>query len=275
MNLSGMHGLGDTIYIRSVLPKETAISLETPWPELFSDMPNVSVVKKNSKLRTQSQNEKNSAVRWSEKAGGTYQQIHYLPGVNIIDGIEKSSSLQFQGMTLPDFGSRPIKQKYAVIRPNTLRKEWPTKSRNCETKYINHCVNVLNGLGYETVSIAFVDGRNEVFDGEEPNASINFNYGDLSISEVLRYTQHADIVIGSVGWIVPAAIAQKRKAFIINGGAGFSNSKNIITHKKMDLSGIHFEEPDNFCLCKGHNHECKKWISGFEERFREWLTGLG
>ena len=54
--IRGMQGLGDNVYQRAFiksLVKSKEVLLETPWPEIYEDLPNIKFIKPQTKLRTQ------------------------------------------------------------------------------------------------------------------------------------------------------------------------------------------------------------------------------
>ena len=61
--IRGMAGLGDNIFQRAFiksLVKSQEVLLETPWPELYQDLPNIKFIKPNTRLRTQAKNLRNT-----------------------------------------------------------------------------------------------------------------------------------------------------------------------------------------------------------------------
>lgn len=86
--------------------------------------------------------------------------------------------------------------------------------------------------------------------------------------------QHADAVIGGIGWIVPAAISAQIPAWIVCGGQGGFNAPELITHPSMNLDRITFAVPDNFCRCTQREHNCDKSIADYDQRFAEWADRL-
>lgn len=270
--LAGMHGLGDNIYTRSVLPKDRAIYLQTPWPQLFRDMPNIRPVRANSKLRTQRKNEAESSL-YVEEPKISARKISYANS-GIIEGLEKTSGFKFRGMSLPSFGRKSVRGRYAVIRPSTLRAEWYAAARNPRPAYLVEAACQLREAGFTVVAVADIDGKNEWADGEIPPHDIGFLAGELSVTELLRLVQNADALVGGVGWILPAGIAYRRRSLVICGGEGGWNSPAIITDKRMDLTKTTFAVPDNFCMCRNHRHECNKKITRFSEICADWIANL-
>ena len=272
--IRGMMGLGDNVYQRSFiksLVKSKEVLLETPWPELYQDLQNIKFIKPQTRLRTQKKSlEKVDRNLWAGSYYGPAIQISYdhrgmMRGMRDKFGIDSSS------FDLPDFDS-PIQGEYAVIRPATIRNEWKASSRNPKPEYLAECAQMLLDRGIKVISVA------DLQDGEEwaleplPKATETYHRGEFSIKELLGLVQHAKIVVGGIGWIVPAAIAYKVPAWFIFGGYGAYNSpENLFDAGRMDLSKVGYALPDDFCRCRDGSHNCRKEISNHATKFAEWL----
>lgn len=273
MIIHGMKGLGDNIYSRAfvkALPKP--IWLQTPFPELFEDIEGVFCCKPYTPLRTQSKNIARYD-KWYKEPVGNARLIQYSKE-GIINGLKRTFGVSFDDFDLPWFGDVDCSMRYAVIRPVTVRSEWRAESRNPDPKYVAECADILSQQGYYVVSVADLEDNKEWALEPLPYADVQYHKGELDIKQLLALIQNASVVVGGVGWIVPATIASKVPAWIINGGNGGYNSKNAITDPCMDLSKIHFVEPDNFCKCFQSQHHCNKHISNHANQFTEWLRRL-
>lgn len=275
--IRGMQGLGDNIYQRAFiksLVKSIPVILETPWPELYADLPNLSMIKPHTRLRTQ----KKSADRadkslWSKPYYGNSIQISY-GDKGIMRGMREKFGIDSASFDLPDFDS-PISGKYAVIRPATVRKEWMAASRNPKPEYLAECAKKLLSDGYKVISVADLEDGLEWALEPLPEATMQFHKGELNIKQLLGLIQHADLVVGGIGWLTPAAIAYKIPAWFIFGGFGKYNApENLFDAGRMDLSKIGYALPDNFCRCSDGAHNCKKDISNHAEKFADWLGKL-
>jgi len=115
-------------------------------------------------------------------------------------------------------------------------------------------------------------------DGEEealyplPYADATLHEGELTTRELLALVRKADIVVGGVGWIVPACIAYGTRLFCILGGTGMYNAPERITHSSMDLSQVYFARPDNYCMCNVMQHKCDKRITNLKGMFDEFIS---
>lgn len=275
----GMFGLGDSICQRAFLKTITSfhgieVLLETPWPEIYKDLPNLQFQKPNTRLRTQKKNaEKVSSQVWAKPYFGQAIKIGYQDK-GIMRGMRDCFKVDPSPLDLPNFES-PIKGDYAIIRPATVRKEWMAASRNPKPEYLAECAEILLSRGIRVISIA------DLQDGEEwalnplPRATETYHQGEFSVSEILGLVQHAKVVVGGVGWLTPASIAYKVPSWVIFGGFGAYNSpETLFDADSMDLRKLGYAMPDEFCRCRDGRHNCKKDISNHAEKFAEWLGRL-
>lgn len=272
--IRGMQGLGDNVYQRAFiksLVRSNEVLLETPWPELYSDLPNLQLIKPHTRLRTQAKNIVNADKSlWAKPYYGNAIQISY-GDKGIMRGMRDRLGIDSSTFDLPDFDS-PISGKYAVIRPATIRKEWMAASRNPKPEYIAECAEILLKNGFTVVSVADLEDDVEWALDPLPKATIRYHKGELGIKQLMGLVQHASLVVGGIGWLTPTAIAYKVPAWFIFGGFGAYNAPdNLFDAGRMDLSKVGYAIPDDFCRCRDGQHKCKKDISNHAEKFTEWL----
>lgn len=269
----GMRGLGDNVYQRAfikALPKP--LYLQTPWAELYEDIEGVYCTRPSTHLRTQVKNI-NQYKDWHREPVGAAIGIQY-GREGIIRGMEHCFRIAPAEFDLPDFGRVIAPRKYAVVRPVTHRKEWLAQSRSPDPKYVAEAADILRESGYLVVSVADLADGEEWAESPLPYADVQYHKGELNVKQLMALIQYASVVVGGVGWIVPAAIAAKTPAWIINGGQGGYNAQEKITDPRMDLSRIAFARPDRFCKCFHSQHTCDKVISDHADKFADWLRGL-
>lgn len=273
MHIQGMKGLGDNIYQRAFLKGlKHPVWLETPWPELYADLPMVRLVKPDTKLRTQAKNMRRHAA-WERAPRGRITQVAYGQA-GIIPGMAAKFGRQPGEFDLPDFGPSPVGGRYIVVRPVTLRSEWRADSRNPLPEYVAQAAAEMRRRGFTVVSVADLEDGMEWALEPLPPADIRYHAGELPVEQLLALLQGAVAVIGGIGWIVPAAIAAKIPAWIVCGGQGGYNAPELITAPTMDLTRIAFAVPDNFCRCTQREHTCDKRIPDYDQRFAEWTDRL-
>jgi hypothetical protein len=123
---------------------------------------------------------------------------------------------------------------------------------------------------HTVVSVADLAPGQEWIVGELPSAHHHFVFGELGVRELLALVRDADLVVGGVGWIVPAGLALKVKTFIVLGGHGGHNAPAKITDPRLDLSQIGFAIPERFCRCLNMLHNCDKVIADPLGQFLHW-----
>lgn len=287
-------GLGDSIFARPFV-REAAklydVFLETPWPELFEDLP-VHFVRIERKLRTQMKNiDRQKADRWSAPPADAlyispgYNGKSFEAGANIVQSLEyKYHSVGVElpaspDWDLPDTGRCPVTntrgRPIAFVRPVTARREWRNTARNPHPSYVSWVTDKLRRTHF-IVTVVDVNTKDEWYEGTPPRADLAIN-GDYNVSQLIALMRHSDIVVGGVGFIVPMSIALKRRAFVLLGGHGGHNHPRLITDPRMDTSRLTFAMPERFCLCTNMSHACNKTMSSLPQQWEAFVksSGLG
>lgn len=288
----GMGGLGDGIYQRPLVraqAQQRPVFLTTPWPELYADLPGVHPVRPWSmKLRTQ---EKHLArvpdSTWHavpnphERRALTYSLRQ--PGVSILAELEARMRgrpnnpwpCKLPDMDLPDLGPCPVQvpagRRLAVVRPSTIRAEWPNRARAPRPEYLYEAAAILRASGYYVVTVADVAPPQEWLEGKAPPADLELLQGELTPPQVLALVRHADVAVGGVGWLVPAALAAKTRLVVVAGGQGGHNAPELVVDRRVDARRTRWVMPDRYCRCTQKDHPCNKAIPDFGARFARAL----
>ena len=278
--IEGMRGLGDCIYQRAfVKALPGTVYLATPWPELYEDLPNVRFVRMDTRLRTQAENiSRQEADRWLPRPRNA-KEIHVSYGTNtfkrgsILDAMRQCFGVDPFEFDLPVFGECPVQtdKPIALVRPVTIRSEWRADARNPLPEYVSMAAERLKAAGYYVVSLAHLSPPEEVLVGSAPVADITLHHGELDIRQLMALVQHARVIVGGVGWIVPASLAAKKKCLIIAAGLGAHNAPEKIL-PRTGAEDITFLLPDQYCRCDQMRHSCKKTISGIEGKIDTWIA---
>lgn len=279
--IDGMKGFGDNIYQRAFIKSfKEDVYIKTPWPELYQDLDNVKVVRSDTTLRTQALNEKrHSKEIWHNHPTNARRiTVQYgtqdLKQGSIISGMQRCLGVAPSKFDLPDFGESQVKNEkpIAVIRPATVRSEWRADSRNPNPQYLELAAAILSERGYHVVSVAHLQDKQEWMVGKQPYADEVYHQGEFKPDELLALVSSAACVVGGVGWIVPACFASGTDLYCVLGGNGGNNSPKVITPKGKHR--IHYEYPDDYCMCQVPQHNCNKKITGFEDKFTAWINTL-
>ncbi|MBC7201931.1 MAG: hypothetical protein H5U29_00210 [Pusillimonas sp.] len=280
MVVNGMLGLGDNLYQRAFVQRIPAtVYLHTPWPQLYADLPNVRPVQMETRLRTQSKNLQRCQVRWHEPPrhapiirvayGGADMRTGSIPRA-----MARRFGVAQPAFNLPPVGDSPIKadRPVAIVRPVTARREWLNTARNPRPEYIAQAATELRRRGYFVVSLADLQDGEEWIEGEAPEADLVLHKGELDVMQLLSAVKHAALVVGGVGWIVPACISAGTPLYCVMGGQlGHNAPERLVDDKLMDASMVGWAWPDAPCGCTSKTHNCNKVIDGFHDRFCAWL----
>jgi ADP-heptose:LPS heptosyltransferase len=282
----GMHGLGDQLhqrpFIRAAASRET-VYLQTPWPQLYRDLPNVYPVKAGSRLRTQAKNEARPFKGWHTFPTGPSRAVRMGYGSatmtkgSLHDALEKLLPLGGQ----PYIYDAPLFQDalrvdkpIAVVRPVTVRKEWSSVARNPLPAYLSVAADALIDAGYHIVTVADIEDGKEWFVDSPPWAHAAFHRGELEIERLFGLIRQASIVVTPVGWCLHAAIAYRRPVIAIAGGRGGHCAPWKETDHRQDLTRVRWMMPDRYCMCDQPAHDCPKEITDFRPRFERALASL-
>jgi hypothetical protein len=282
-----MWGLGDNIYSRPFVRAAAAqyeVWLETPWPELYGDL-DIRFVLGKRRLRTQLKNmARQRPERWSRPLPMREVKVSYggdLRTASIVHALERKWSALQVGFDpalfdVPDMGPTPSLPRHrpiAVVRPVTVRAEWRNQARNPRPEYVAALAAELMTT-HTVIAVADLAAGQEWAVGEMPPAHQYLVRGELNVRELLALVREADVVIGGVGWIVPAGMALRSRTFVILGGHGGHNAPEKITDPRLDLSRIGFAMPEAFCRCTNMLHDCDKRIADPIGQFRRWSSSF-
>ena len=283
--IHGMWGLGDNIFARPFVraaAKQYQVHLETPWPELYEDL-DIRFVLGKRRLRTQLKNiARQRPERWfrplpMREVKGVSYGGDLTTAASIVTALEQRwhSALQVAFdpalFDLPDMGPPPLvsPRPIAVVRPVTVRTEWHNTARNPRPEYIAAIAAELMAT-HTVVAVADIEPGQEWAVGELPPAHHYWLFGELRVRQLLALVRDADVVVGGVGWIVPAGLALRTKTFVVLGGHGGHNAPEKITYPRHDSSRIGFAMPETYCLCTSMLHNCDKRIADPVAQFRRW-----
>jgi len=288
--IRGQWGLGDNIFARPIIracAEKYDVMLATPWPELFEDLPGLRFVREMRSLRTQMRNvARQSPARWSELPSGIRElRLGYghaeLARGSIVAALERqigtiAIKLSAPVWDLPDMGPAPVvsDRPIALLRPVTVRSEWRNEARNPRPEYVAAIARELLAT-HHVIVVADLHTGQEWLDGDLPPHHQAFVKGEFSVRDLLALAAAADVIVGGVGWIVPASIALKRPAFVIQGGHGAHNAADVITDPRMDLSQLGFATPERFCKCFNMLHRCDKTIASLAAQWTAFRQRIG
>lgn len=272
--VEGMHGMGDNLHQRALIRQWLAageeVWLDTPWPEIYHDLP-VHCFSTGSRLRTQAKNIRRSGIKGS-RGPAEYSRrtrIFYTP-----DQIRKSRSIlkamaHFADVPQADLDFRmpvpatwkhglslPADRPVLVVRPLVTRREWGgCAARNPDAIAYAEIFDRLCGDAY-VVSIADLERGKEAATTELP-ADLCLHKGELNFKGLAALWRDADAVYCSPGFGVVLAQAVSTPVCAVYGG-----HEKAYTQSGGDaFAPCLYLEPDVGCECHNHHHACDKRIT--------------
>lgn len=277
VKLHGSFGLGDTLYLRSIVDlwaatrEPSTTYVHTPWPQLWQGSP-VRLIRSGTHFRTQLVNEQRNLHLYVDTEPMTarriamgYSSADFEEGRTVTEALAARLGFHLpdkmdHAFTVPDAWKwkpetdRPV----AFVRPPTIRKEWRAPGRNPDPAAFAALVNHLMQT-HHVVSVAHVQ-KNEEWIVDPIPAHTRYEAGELSIEQVLGLLASADIALGGVGFIVPALGTTNTRGFILAGGVLRANEARILLDQRFDWSNVQFAYPDagSRCCCTKYEHACVK-----------------
>ncbi len=279
--LTGMQGLGDTVYSRPFVKAAAArgdeVWLTTSWPQLFADLPAVHCVRRPNRLRTQEKNMHRSLHLFEHAPrSARFRPWSYATarGVSITAALERGLPLQAGetlAMDLPDFGPPPVEttRPYIVVRPATVRREWRADNRNPLPGYLRDVAAALRD-DFELIGVADLKEGQEWPVQPLPAFDRGFMAGELGVEQLLALVQGAAALLGPVGWLLPVALATGKPLLCIAGGQGGNNGPERLIDPRVARADVRMVLPDDYCRCCTWTHACDRRITRIEDHLEAW-----
>lgn len=273
--VAGMQGMGDCIHQRAVvreLSKRFEVWLETSWPLVYWDMPNVHLLASNTILRTQQKNVARERGQFETAAPRGAQVIRVSsPSRRIMAlGSVLAAMSETAGVRVGDF-RLPVRDEWlekadAVLakadrpvmffRPLTVRKEWTgAQTRNPRPEHYAALFEAIREQFY-VVSVADLVPGAEWIVGDELPADLKLHKGELDAEALFGVVARADLVFTSPGFGTVLGQALGRPGVTVFGGYEDARSFSVGAAYAPWLP----IQPQHPCPCWSHTHACPKDI---------------
>jgi len=236
----GVLGLGDNLYqrpiVKDVAKQYKTVYLNTCFPEIYWDIPNVKFVYPNPlNLRTQKKHVEKlpkstwsnrpkhaDSARWDQLGPPSEKKVQtkYVELENQ-ENFDFSFPLRDKWIKAAEKIKAKLKlkgKKLCIVRRPTDRREWSCPSRNPKIEYFQLLLDKYK-KDYFYLSIADIEKGKEWFDGDLKGINFSFDKGELDLTTILGLMKIADMTITFPGFFMIAAIAIRAKCFTIFGGA--------------------------------------------------------
>jgi ADP-heptose:LPS heptosyltransferase len=272
-----MHGLGDNLHQRSVIRQLAAkhdVWLETSWPCVYWDMPELNLMARGTKLRTQVKNSEREADRFTraEPPRAPELTVRYPPRAVKEHGSVLKAMSNICGVPPGDF-RLPIKPEWLAkadaliaalkpqkplmfFRPLVERVEWTGgKTRNPDPQGFAELFRLIADRFF-VVSIADLVKDVEWEVGQPLKADVRFHRGELDIETVFGLASRSALMFGAPGFQTVMGQAIGTPGVTVFGGYedASSFSSGAVYAPWLPI------EPIRPCPCWTHHHQCRKRI---------------
>jgi hypothetical protein len=245
--IHGMHGMGDNIHQRAImrqLREKNSIVLETSWPSIYHDMPDIRLARRNVNLRTQQKNSEREADKFSAMRHGlgmrqmriaySGSDVKASASGTILEVMCKNTGTDFlqadfrlpvpdawNGQLFKKLGPLPkisADRPWLVMRPLVGRTEWTgSLKRNADPVAYKEVYEFIRD-SYFVVSIADLAPPKEWLVGDPTQSDLSFHHGELVFEDIAALFKQSDLVLTSSGFAAILAPAVETPVISIIGG---------------------------------------------------------
>lgn len=274
-----MHGCGDNFHQRAIirqLAERNDIWLETSWPSIYWDMPELKLMPKGTNLRTQLKNISRESSRFTVYTPPRHapaRRIWYQPEdvrncgsvVQAMAKIAEVEPVDFRIPLRPEWLARAdellerLKPDRPVMffRPLGDRTEWTgCHTRNPDYEAWRTLFDSIRER-YFVISIADLAEGREWLVGPECKGDAQFHAGELDIELLIGLAKRSALIFSSPGFGVVLGQAVGTPGVCVFGGYEDARSFSFGARFTPWL-GI---EPIKPCPCFSHRHQCDKRIN--------------
>lgn len=289
--IKGMHGLGDNLHQRALIKElyeRFNIYLETSWPQIYHDFPNIKFIAKGTKLRTQLKNQsihRDKFLRHNLLGRNIrYLSISYSPQMirnlgSVLKAMNHITGTQNEDFSLPvldewydkvrsiNTHGKPI----LIYRPLVERKEWTGgANRNPDFNAYYELFKFLNPEKYFVISIADIEPGQEWITSKPIKADLEFHKGEMNFESLAALFKISNLVYCAPGF--SAVLSKAVGTPVITVFGGYENSASF-TSGNTPYLGIDTIAP---CQCFSHTHPCVKIIDLIKakEKIGEFLVNI-
>ena len=278
LNVIGMHGMGDCLHQRAIirqLLERYSVYLETSWPLIYWDMPQLRMMARGTTLRTQMKNATREASKFYAKQAPAIAErikVEYPSAmVRSYGSVLKAMSARV-GVPVGDF-RLPVRPEWLakadkvlepaaqgrpvmLFRPLVERKEWTggvtRNPRASDYEFLFESIR----RDYFVVSVADLVPGLEWMRGKVLPAGLKFHHGELDAETLFGIAARAALIFSAPGFATVLGQALGTPGVTVFGGyetkSSFSSGADYAPWLPI--------EPQTPCDCWRHDHDCPKDI---------------
>lgn len=277
--VQGMHGMGDNLHQRSIireLSKAYSVWLETSWPCIYWDMPDVHFMRRGAQgLRTQLKNQAREADSFTLRHpphDTPTLKIHYPPREvkargSVLRAMSYSAGVpegDFRFPVHPDWIAKADRiiedlkpdRPLMFFRPLVMRREWTGgATRNPDAAQYAELYEMLRERFY-VVSVADLVADVEWTEGPALRADVCFHRGELDVETLFGLAKRSALLFGAPGFV--AVMGQAIGTPTVTVFGGYEDASSFSSGAKLPGTKWLPVEPIRPCPCWTHNHQCRK-----------------
>jgi len=291
--LETMHGMGDNAYQRVValacLAQGWEVWVRTSWPQLWWDLP-VKILKAETQLRTQAANLETYSEPYDDPPESPYDRkrpgystSNFRAGQTIPEALYHSTGfnpgpVDFKYIAKPEWiewanSVKPKGKPFAIVHPATVRTEWPNAARGNDPKYMQQLID--QHQEFEWWELGWLKEPEEVRLGAPlTGVARSVMHGQFTTEQLIGLMAVADVIVTSVGFMLPLGIALRTPVLCLYGG---DVPDRLLVEKWMLGAPYAAVEPKPMCECgitsrhPGNNPPCNKVLDSveLEAKFKE------
>lgn len=235
--VSTMQGMGDAIWQRPaveyLLTQYDTVYLLNAWPQLFEDFgPRLKLLRpsglEGSRMYYMIDRYQWTAEPWRTIDHHAIRLVYHVPHCTkpiiptILERAYAPEGHPYQ-LSLPrkwDALGNALKQgkKLLLVRPPTIRKEWPCPARCGDPAAYQFLVTGLEQRGYHVVEVGTVHEDEPLFGKELQHSGDRYLRGELSPEQLWGLVAVADLVLTGPCNVLPLAMAYQRQIIGVWGG---------------------------------------------------------
>ncbi len=285
--LECMHGLGDNAYqrvvARSCLAQGWEVWVRTSWPQLWWDLQashGLKILKAETTLRTQAEN----IARWYggydahplspfERKCPAYGTEDFKKGIPITAALLDSAGftrgpVDFEYKAYPEWvewamSVKPKDKPLAIVHPATVRTEWPNAARGNDPRYMQQLID--QHQEFEWWELGWLAEPHEVRYGAPlTGVARSMMHGQLTTEQLIGLMAVADVIVTSVGFMLPLGIALRTPTLCLYGG---DVPDRLLVEPWMVTNMYRAVEPRPMCECgtfkrhEGDKPPCNKVLN--------------
>ena len=179
------------------------------------------------------------------------------------------SEWEFEALKIYNEVLKP-RTKLCIIRPPADRTDWKCPARVPDPKYFQYIIDKYKDkYTFITVGNKEIDRYVQDLQGIDRR----FDNGEIPLTTLIALCKMSDLIVTYNCFFFPLGVKVKTNTLVIGGG--YTDPRQYVDFKRMDLNHVRIVTPDPVCTCINLTHNCTKEIDFdvFEEVVENLIEG--